>query len=82
MARGRGRVCFLRWLNQYPGEGDKHLSIASARRSFALSARELWRFGQSISATIHVAPTREECDEYPDYVIETGPRGGIRFYRA
>lgn len=44
---------------------------------FTYTARELARYGQSIEASIHIADNRDELDEYPDYVLSLGSRGGL-----
>lgn len=41
-------------------------------------AEELARYGQSIEASLHIAPNRGEINEYPDFVMSLGPRGGVR----
>lgn len=45
-------------------------------------ADELGRYDQRIHASLHKALKRSEIDEYPDYVLSVGPRGGIRCERA
>lgn len=45
-------------------------------------ADELGRYGQRIDASLHKAFKRSEIDEYPDYVLSVGPRGGIRCERV
>jgi hypothetical protein len=69
--------------------GDDSLNRAIAYRSRAAAvaayravAVELDRYGQSIEATIHLAPDRAAVDEYPDFALALGPRGGVRVDRA
>jgi hypothetical protein len=69
--------------------GDDSLNRATAYRSRAAAvaayravAVELDRYGQSIEATVHIAPNREAVDEYPDFLLSLGPRGGVRVDRA
>lgn len=54
----------------------------AAVEAYALTARELARWGQTLEASLHYAETREELAEYPDYTLSVGPRGGIRVDRA
>jgi hypothetical protein len=69
--------------------GDDSLDRAIAYRSRAAAvaayravAVELDRYGQSIEATVHISSSREAIDEYPDFVLALGPRGGVRVDRA
>ena len=69
--------------------GDDDLDQARAYRTraaaidaFAEVARELDRFGQEIEASIHLAPCRDQINEYPDFVLSLGPRGGVRVERT
>jgi hypothetical protein len=69
--------------------GDDSLNRAIAYRSRAAAvaayravASELDRYGQRIEATVHITPSRETIDEYPDFVLALGPRGGVRVDRA
>lgn len=55
---------------------------AGALRGFQRVAEELAEYGQELEASVHVAPDRESVDEYPDYVLALGPRGGVRVERA
>lgn len=57
-------------------------SRAAAIAAFRAVAVELAQYGQAIEATVHIAPTREAVDEYPDFVLSLGPRGGVRVDRA
>jgi len=45
-------------------------------------ADELGRYDQRIDASLHKAFKRSEIDEYPDYVLSVGPRGGVRCERV
>jgi hypothetical protein len=53
-------------------------SIRQACNRFRFVAEELANYGQAIDATIHRAEKRNECVEYPDYVLSLGPRGGVK----
>jgi hypothetical protein len=74
--------CYLREGADYLDDARPFPSITAAREAFAKSARELYRYGQMHDATIHVAASRDELAEYPDYVLSVGPRGGVRSERA
>ena len=52
--------------------------------AFADYALEGMRTGLAEAPTgaIHEAPSRDELDEYPDWVLSIGPRGGVRVDRA
>ena len=52
-------------------------SLADARRDFSDTARELGRFGQAISASVHIAETHADAAEYPNFILSVGPRGGV-----
>jgi hypothetical protein len=65
--------------------GDDSLDEAKRYRTKAIAvwryqqvAQELAQYGQEISASIHQACTRDLIDEYPDYVLALGPRGGVQ----
>lgn len=57
-------------------------SLRDARLEYAEVARELDQYGQKICASVHIAETADDCAEYPDYVLELGPRGGINCQRV
>lgn len=74
--------CYL----YYAGTGHEkpipYRSMAEAREEFLLTARELDRFGQAMTATLHMRDERVHDEpkmaEYPDYVLSLGPRGGLK----
>lgn len=41
-------------------------------------AEELDCFDQSIEASIHRASSKQAVEEYPDFVLCLGPRGGVQ----
>lgn len=41
-------------------------------------AQELARYEQTIEASLHRASRRETLNEYPDFVLSLGVRGGVR----
>ena len=52
--------------------------------AFCDYAREGMRTGldEHPTGAIHAAPSRDELDEYPDWILSIGPRGGVRVDRA
>ena len=75
-------TCFLRVGNDYLEDAERHATKADAIAAFAETARELARYDQRIEATLHYAANRDELQEYPDFVLSLGPRGGIRCERC
>jgi hypothetical protein len=73
---------YLRMGNDYLNEAARHATLRDAVAAFREVANELGRYDQRIEASIHIAAKRSECDEYPDYVLSVGPRGGVRCERA
>ena len=62
---------------------ERYNSVRDAVRRFAAVAEELENYGQEgTQGAIHLAPTRAETVDYPDYVLSIGPRGGVRVERA
>lgn len=70
--------CYLRVGNDYLDDATACPSIRYAVNEFRAVAEELDRYGQRIEASVHIANSRDEIAEYPDYVLELGPRGGVR----
>lgn len=60
----------------------RHVTLRDAVATFRVIADDLGRIGQRIQATVHIAAKRSECDEFPDYILYVGPRGGVRCERA
>lgn len=69
---------YLVFGGDFIGDAVAYASKTAAVSAFADAALELDRFGQRIEAGIHKAAKRSEIDEYPDYALSLGPRGGIR----
>lgn len=63
-------------------DSSRHQRLRDAVDAFRDVAEELGHYEQRIAASVHIAPKRSECDEYPDYVLSVGPRGGIRCERV
>lgn len=73
---------YLRMGNDYLNEAERHTTLRDAVSAYREVANELNRYGQRIDASLHIAAKRSEIDEYPDYVLSVGPRGGVRCERA
>lgn len=72
------KTCYLRYESDSLDNAEMHASMASACSKFLKTAKDLDRYGQRIEASIHIAAAKEELNEYPDYVLSLGPRGGLR----
>ena len=75
-------TCYLREGSDYLSEARKFNTIGNAKETFRRSAEELEGYGQKHEATIHVAESKDELAEYPDYVLSLGPNGGLVCERA
>lgn len=77
---------YLRIGDDYLDQAQLCDSIKDARAEFEAAARELDGYGQRIEASLHRycrhLPGPVHADEYPDYVLSLGPRGGVRMERA
>lgn len=65
-----------------PEKPERHTSLNDAKEAFLKVASELAQVEQRHSATVHVAPSRYEISEHPDYFLELGPRGGVKCVKA
>jgi hypothetical protein len=72
---------YLCFAGPYP-EFERHASKKDACAAFLEVARDLDRFGQEITATLHIASNRSEIAECPDFVLSLGPRGGLKIEGA
>ena len=63
-------------------QAERHSTLGDAKAEFLCSARELAMFGQPLEASVHIGKRKSELDEYPDYVLSLGPRGGLRCERT
>lgn len=70
-------TCYLRVGNDPLEDATRHETIADAKADFKAIADDLGRFGQTINATLHIAPDFDSVVEDPDYLLEIGPRGGL-----
>lgn len=68
---------FLVLMHDRLDESVPYASKAAAVREFRAVARELARYGHGVEASIHVAGSRDELNEYPNWVLSVGVRGGI-----
>ena len=69
---------FLRIGNDYLEEALRYSTKRAAVEEFRRVALELDQYGQAIEGALHCAPKREALEEYPDYMLLLGPRGGVR----
>ena len=74
-------VCYLRMGGDALADAEPCRSLAVARASYMAAARELDRYGQKITATVHIATSLAAAAEYPDYLLELGARGGLQSTR-
>jgi hypothetical protein len=75
-------LVFLRIDNDSLDDARPFNTLRGAKFRFRSVASELAQYGQKCVATIHYARRRSELQEYPDYILELGPRGGVKQSRA
>jgi hypothetical protein len=73
---------FLRIGADYLEDSRAYQTKRGAVAAFGRVARDLARYGQTIDASIHIAPRAADTVEYPDFVLSLGPRGGVRVESA
>lgn len=73
---------YLRMGNDYLANADGYPSKTAAIAAFAATARELARYGMSIEASVRMVAPGARPDEYPDFLLSVGPRGGVKVERA
>lgn len=73
---------YLRMGSDYLDQAVGFTTKSAALDEFEETARELDRYGQSIEASLHIADSRRDLQEYPDFVLSLGPHGGLRCERA
>lgn len=71
-------LVFLRIDNDSLDDAVPFNTLRGAKARFRVVASELARYGQSCVATVHFARRRSELNEYPDYMLTLGPRGGVQ----
>ena len=69
---------FLRLGSDYLEDSLCFQTRTAAEHKFQRVAQELERYGQELEASLHRAPNRATLNEYPDYVLALGPRGGVK----
>jgi hypothetical protein len=74
--------CFLVYAGETLDKAIPYATKGDACRAYMWTALELDRVGQSIDAAIHIAPTRDEMAEYPDFVLSLGARRNLRCERT
>lgn len=72
---------YLRIGDDYLDDAEEHQTLADAKSAFLCAAQELAGYGQAIEASIHIGTSHEDLDEYPDFVLALGPRGGLQCHR-
>lgn len=60
---------FLRYQDDYLEDSKEYPRKSAAIAAYVDTATELWRYGQTIEASIHIANSRDDLVEYPDYVL-------------
>lgn len=74
---------YLRIGNDYLDDAVKHTTKADAIASFRDTNDELDRFGNTpLDGSLHIADSKDDLTEYPDFVLSMGPRGGVKVERA
>ena len=56
----------------------QYASLKDAKAQFLRDAKGLARYGQVYEATVHLASSVEQIQEYPDYTLKLGPKGGLK----
>lgn len=74
--------CYICFAGDTLDDASKCCSIEYAKGEFRAVAQELDNYGQRIEASIHIANSRSEIVDYPDYVLSLGPRGGLKVERT
>lgn len=73
---------FVRIDNDYLEDAKAFQTKSGAVAYFRRVASELWQYGQSCTATVHIAPRPADVVEYPDFVLSLGSRGGVHIDQA
>lgn len=73
---------YLRMGSDYLEQAVGFTTKVAALGEFHATARELDRYGQQVEASLHIADSKDALQEYPDFVLSLGPRGGLRCERA
>ena len=71
-------VCYLRFGAEYLEDAERYASIARAVKAYRRYAKAALSHGSTPDdASIHIAAAHEELQEYPDWMLSVGPRGGL-----
>ena len=73
---------FVRIDNDYLEDAKAFQTKTGAVAYFRRTAQELYQYGQTCTASIHIAPRLSDVVEYPDFVLSLGERGGVHIERA
>ena len=60
---------FLRYADEYLEDAQGFKTLKGAREAYEETAEELYRYGQAIEATVHIAGSIDEVVEYPDFLL-------------
>jgi hypothetical protein len=74
--------CYLRIGDDYLTDAKRYRSKREACDVFREVAEDLGRFEQSVDGWIHYANNTDELQEYPDFFLSLGPRGGLHIERT
>lgn len=76
-------TCYLRIGSDYLEDASRCQSVNHAVDKYRSMVDEFNRFGNTPpEASIHIAKSKDELQEYPDFVLSAGPRGGVRKERT
>lgn len=74
---------YLRMGSDLLEDATRFATKAAAIAEFRSTNEELDRFGNTpLEASIHLATSKADLAEYPDFVLSMGPRGGVKVERA
>lgn len=76
------RRAYLRLGDDDLGRAEPYPTKREAIAVFVGTARALAAWDQRITGSLHFAATRDELDEYPDFILSLGPRGGVNVEAA
>ena len=73
---------FLRIGNDYLEDAKCYRTKQDAVRAYREVATELYRYGQTLQASLHIAQNKDEVVEYPDYVLSLSHSGRVVLERT
>lgn len=74
--------CYLMYAGTLWPEYEAHKSIGDAKAEFLSAATQLDNFGQHLEASLHIAASEDQINEYPDYTLSLGKRGALKCERT